>query len=380
MRRDRLTTGLLPLVLNLGALALAIAISMTVIAISGSDPVEAMRALWDGAFGGRAQIAGTLSKMIPLMLVALGWIVAYRARRVSIGFEGQILVGGIFATLVGLNFDSLPLLLHLPLAVVAGIVGGAAWAGIAAFLWARRGVNEIISTLLLNLIAVQIVNWLVRGPIQEATGTFPRSAPIDTSARWPTMLDRTSLSFDFLLALATVFAVWFVIGRTTHGFRLTFTGANEVAARHGGIHTKTVTVMALVASGALAGLAGSSLILGGESSSMSDNFAAGYGFQGIVVALLARNNPIACIPAALLFAVLRQGGGLMEARVGVPSSVVMITQGLVILLVAGSGFLLERRRAVRVDADTSDDAGDASTKEPVPASGPAPAALATKGT
>lgn len=377
MRRDRLTASLLPAVINLGALALTVAISMAVIEVSGSDPVEAMRALWDGAFGGRAQLGGTLSKMIPLMLVALGWIVAYRARRVSIGFEGQILVGGILATLVGLNFEALPMLVHLPFAVVAGIVGGAAWAGVAAYLWARRGVNEIISTLLLNLIAVQIVNWLVRGPIQEVTGTFPRSRPLYPSAQWPTMLDRTSLSWDLALALVTVVAVWFVIGRTTFGFRLTFTGANEEAARHGGIDTKAVTVMALLASGGLAGLAGSSLILGGESSSMSDNFSANYGFQGIVVALLARNNPLACIPAALLFAVLRQGGGLMEARVGVPSSVVMITQGLVILLVAGSGFLLERRRSVRVDAEPP--AAVAPPAGPVPSGGPGTgAALASE--
>ncbi|MCC6338693.1 MAG: ABC transporter permease [Acidimicrobiia bacterium] len=353
MRRDQVTAALSPVLVNLGALLLTVAISMGVIAVSGNDPVAAMRALWDGAFGGRTQIAGTLSKMIPLMLVALGWIVAYRARRVSIGFEGQILAGGILATWVGLSFSSLPMVIHLPLAVLAGVVGGALWAGIAAVLWARRSVNEIISTLLLNLIAIQIVNWLVRGPFQESTGTFPRSGPIAPSARWPELIEHTPLSWDFPLALATVFGIWFVLKRTTFGFRLQFTGANEEAARYGGIDTRSVTVIALVVSGALAGLAGSSLLLGGESRSMSDNFSANYGFEGIVVALLARNHPIACIPAALLFALLRQGGGLMEARVGVPSSVVMITQGLVILLVAGSGFLLDQRGRVRVDAEES---------------------------
>lgn len=342
---------LLPVAVNLGALAITIAISMAVIAVSGSDPVEAMRALWDGAFGGRAQVAGTLSKMIPLMLVALGWIVAFRARRVSIGFEGQILVGGILATWVGLHLGHLPAGIHLPLAVLAGVVGGAAWAGIAAFLWARYSVHEILSTLLLNLIAVQVVSWLVRGPLQEPTGTFPRSGAILPGARWPKILEHTPLSWDFLLALASVFAIWFLLARTTFGFRLKFTGANDEAARYGGINTRSVTVTALVVSGALAGLAGSSLILAGEATSMSDNFSANYGFEGIVVALLARNEPVACIPAALLFALLRQGGGLMEAQVGVPSSVVLITQGLVVLLVAGSAFLLERRRSVRVDVD-----------------------------
>lgn len=346
--RRRVTRAGLGIGVNLAALALAAVLSMGVIAFAGSDPIEALRAVWDGAFGGRPQVAGTLSKMIPLLLVALGWIVAYRARRVSIGFEGQILIGGACATAVGLEVD-LPVALHLAVAVIAGVAGGLVWAGIAAALWATRGVNEIISTLLLNLIAIEIISWLVRGPLQEPTGTFPRSGAIAPDARWPKLLERTGLTWDLVLALAMVGVVWFLLRRTTFGYRLTFTGANEPAARQGGVDTKRVTVFALCGSGALAGLAGASLILGGESTSMSDNFSANFGFEGIVVALLARNNPVACIPAALLFAVLRQGGGLMEARVGVPSSVTLVTQGLVILLVAGAGFLLDRRAPVRVD-------------------------------
>jgi simple sugar transport system permease protein len=338
------------IVINVGALVAALAVSMLIITVSGADATEAIRALWDGAFAGRAQLAGTLFKMIPLLLVALGWIVAYSARRVSIGFEGQILVGGVFATWVGISI-SLPDGIHLGAAVIAGVLGGAVWAGIAAWLWARRNVNEIISTLLLNLIAIEIVSWLVRGPFQEVTGTFPRSEPIAASARWPLLLERSALTTDFLLALAMVVAVGFVMRRTTFGYQLRFTGANEEAARHGGIRTIRVNVLALIASGALAGLAGASLILGGESRSMSDNFSAGYGFEGIVVALLARNNPYATVPAALLFAALRQGRGLMETRVGVPSSIVLVTQGLVIILIAGVSFLLDRRQTRRVDTD-----------------------------
>ena len=153
-----------------------------------------------------------------------------------------------------------------------------------------------------------------------------------------------------MLALAVVALVWFMLDRTSFGFSLRLTGANAEAARHAGVATTRVTVMALLISGGLAGLAGTSLILGGESTSMTDNFSAGFGFTGIVVALLARNGPWGTIPAALLFAVLRQGGGLMEARVGISSALVLITQGLVILFVAGSQFLFERRRAVRVDS------------------------------
>lgn len=347
--KQRLLNSTIALGISVGAAVIAVLVSMLVIALSGADAARALQALFDGAFGSRAQVAGTLSKMIPLILVGLGWIVAFSARRINIGFEGQILAGGIVATTLAILVSGLPAPFHLGLAVVGGALAGGVWAGLAAWLWARRGVNEIISTLMLNFVAIQIVTWLVRGPLQEPTGTFPRSARIVETARWPRLLENTPLAWDLLLAFALVFGISFLLARTTFGFRVRLTGTNEDAARHAGISTVRVTVAALLLSGALAGLAGSSLILGGESASMSDNFSSGFGFEGIVVALLARNAPVGVLPAALLFASLREGGGLMEARVGVSSALVLITQGVVILLVAGASFLLERRKAVRVD-------------------------------
>jgi simple sugar transport system permease protein len=348
----RLQSFAFGLCVSVGAAALALLVSFAIIAATGGDPADAARALWDGAFGSRAQVAGTLSEAIPLVLVALGWIVAFSARRINIGFEGQILIGGVCATWVALEL-SLPTALHLTLAVAAGVLGGALYIGIAAWLWARRSVNEIISTLMLNFVAVQVVSWLVRGPFQEETRTFPRSAPIPDSARWPKLMSNTPLAWDLLLVVAVVALTWFVLQRTPFGFAVRLTGANAEAARHAGVATKRITVVALLLSGAFAGLAGTSLILGGESTSMTDNFSAGFGFTGIVVALLARNNPWGTIPAALLFAVLRQGGGLMEARVGISSALVLITQALVILFVAGSQILFERQRSARIDTRES---------------------------
>jgi general nucleoside transport system permease protein len=349
--RGQLTHTAAALGVSIGAAVVALAISFAIIGLTGGPPGEAARALYDGAFGRRSQIAGTLAKMIPLTLVALGWIVAFSVRRINIGFEGQILVGGVLATVVGLKIGTPPAPIHLALAVIAGIAAGAAYAGISAWLWARRSVNEIISTLLLNLVAIQLVSWLVRGPLQEPSRTFPRSGSIAAGARWPRLLSNTSLSWDLLVAAAMVFVIWFVMKRTSFGLELRLTGANEEAARHAGISTVRVTVIAFLVSGAFAGLAGSSLILAGESGSMADNFSAGFGFAGIVVALLARNSPVGVVPAALLFAALRQGGGLMEARVGISSALVLITQGLVILLVAGAGYVFERLASVRVDAE-----------------------------
>lgn len=325
---------------SVGAVVLALALSMGLIAVTGRSPADAGAALYEGAFGGGRQVAGTLTKMIPLTLAALGWIVAFSCLRINVGLEGQILVGGVVAAAIGLQLDGLPG--SLAIAVLGGVIGGATYAGIAALLWAIRGVNEIISTLMLNLVAVQLVSWLVRGPLQEPGQPLPHTSQISDISRWPKLLSATPLHWDILLVPASILFMALLLSRTSFGFRLRLTGASEDAARYAGVSTVRAGAHALLLSGALAGLAGSSLILAGESARMTDNFSAGYGFQGIVVALLAQNSPFASLPAALLFAFLRQGGGLMEARVGVPSSLVLITQAIVIIAVAGTSFLYSR--------------------------------------
>jgi len=325
-----------------------LAISMAIVAASGDDPAEALQALWDGAFGSSDQLASTLNAMVPLILVGLGWIVAFRSRRVNVGLEGQMLIGGAASAAVALQVGGLPLALHLPLAVLAGFLGGAAYAWIAAWMWSRRGVNEIISTLMLNLIAVQVISWLIRHPLQVPGADLAQTDVFPDSSRWPDLISGTALNWDVILPLGGILVVAFMLTNTTFGYRLRLTGANEEAARHAGVNVNRVGVSALVISGALAGLAGSSVLIGSQTGTMTDGFAAGIGFEGIAVALLARNSPIGLIPAALLFAFLQQGGGLMEVRLGIPSNLILITQGVVIVLVAGGAFLLRQRRVARV--------------------------------
>lgn len=329
-------------VLASAAVGVALALSMVVIALVGHDPLAALSALYEGSFGGSTQIANTVATAVPLTLVALGWILAFSTGRISIGFPGQIVMGGIAATAVGVSLGGLARGLHLPLALLAGAVAGAAWAAIAAWLWARRGVNEIISTLLLNLIALQILSWMVQGPLQEPTGSLPTSEVIPVTAQWPSLGGSASVSWDIALAVFAVVAVT-LLARTTFGTQLRLTGLNATTAAYAGIKTTKVSVVALIASGALGGLAGTSLLLGGRLTSLSEGFAANYGFEGIVVALLARNNPWGSIVAALLFSAFIQGGGYMEATVGVSADVVLITQGLVVMLVTAPEFLRGRR-------------------------------------
>lgn len=328
--------------------ASAIAVAMILIVAAGGDAAQAGSTFLEGAFGNRAAITGTLSKMVPLVLVALAWIVIYRAGRFHVGFPGQILIGGMAATIVGLELEGLPGLIHLPLAVAAAAIAGGAFAWIVAWLWTHRNVNELLSTLLLNLIAIQIVSLLVRGPFQEDGGDLPQTDELPESALWPQLLDRTVLHWDVLLIPAMVIAIAFLLAKTVFGSQVRLVGTNEEAARFSGTSVARIGSRAIILSGVLAGLAGSSLVLAGEAPGTTTDFGSDYGFQGIAVALLAYNSPLGVIPAALMFAALRQGGGVMEANVGVSSSVIGLTQGVVIVfvLVAISVLVTRRRRSV----------------------------------
>jgi simple sugar transport system permease protein len=337
--------------LSVLAAVLAFLASLLIVAVSGNSAADALQTFWDGAFGTKQAFAGTLTKMIPLSLVALGWIVAFSAGRINVGFEGQILIGGAAACVVGLKVGGLPTIVHLPLAVLAGALGGAAFGGIAAWLWAKRGVNEVISTLILSFVAIQFVSWLIRHPLSRSDFSF-LTDPVAETARWPNLLPQTPLSWDFVLVPILLVAVAFAMRRTVFGYHLRLTGANADAARHAGVPPVRVGAVALMLSAGFAGIAGSSLILASETYTMSDGFSGGYGFDGIVVALLARNAVVGVLPAALLFAAFRQSAGLLEARLDIASELVLLMQGLVVLAVAGSAFLVERRRAARVDAPT----------------------------
>lgn len=323
---------------------LAIVTALLLIALAGGNPSDAATAFIKGAFGSRTAVAGTLSKMVPLVMVALGWIVVYRAGRFHVGFPGQLLIGGMAATIVGLEADFLPTGIHLLVSFCAGALAGGAFAGIVAWLWARRNVNELLATLLLNLVAIQIVSYLVRGPFQEPRGDMPQTAPIPDSSLWPTLLSNTVLKWDLILVPIAVALIAFLLSRTTFGTRIRFVGTNEHAARFAGISTLRVGVNAIVLSGMLAGVAGVSLVLAGEARGTAADFGGSYGFQGIAVALLAYNRPMGVIPAALLFAALRQGGGVMEASVGVSSSLISVTEGIIIVFVLVAIALLARSR------------------------------------
>ncbi len=344
--RQRLAAGGIDLTLSVLVAAVGLLLAMAFLVASGVSPVRGASAFVDGAFGTDLNLAGTLSKMVPLTLVALGWIVVYRAGRFHVGFPGQILFGGMCVSVVALKL-SLPTAIHLPLTVLAGALGGAAFAGIAAWLWARRGVNEILSTLLLNLVAVELLAWWVRGPFHDPATPLALTRPLPESARWPELLVGTTLHWDIVLVPLAVIAVAFLLSRTGWGFAVRLVGANDRLARHAGLSPQRVGAQAILVSGGLAGLAGASLVVAGNTPAMGEDFGATYGFTGIAVALLARNSPAGVVPAALLFAALQQGGGVMEGTVGVSSSLVGVIQGAMIMLVLAATTTLHVTRRTR---------------------------------
>jgi simple sugar transport system permease protein len=332
----------------LGALVLALVVSGLLVAFSGHSPVDAFRELAKGAVGTNLAFNSTLNSAVPIIFVGLGWILCFSGGRISLGFEGQLAVGGTVAAAIALKGPDVGRPLLLPLVLLGAAVGGALWAGIAAYLLARRGASEVITTLMLNFVALSLLSWVVRGPLQEHTGFFPYSDPIPDAARYPALGSAYPLSWDIVLVVVLAVGLLLLLRRTHFGLRLRLTGSNELAAQAAGIRTMRVALVGFLGSGAVAGLGGASIVLSATAYNLTESFTAGLGFTGIVAALLARNNPIGLLPAAVLLAGLTRGGNSMETQAGVPGSVVLVTQGLVILFVAssaafGSARLFRRR-------------------------------------
>ena len=293
---------------------------------------DALRALLAGAFGSwYAFGSGTLVRATPLILTGLAVAIAFRAGVFNIGAEGQFIVGAAAATAAALAMHSLPAFILVPSMLVLGFGAGALWAWIAAVLRARFHVLEVISTIMLNFVALHLVSYLVRGPLQEPTHIYPQTVTFVDAARLPRFGSSTRLHLGFLVAVVACVAAWFVVRYTAAGFRLRAVGANPDAARSAGmIDAARTTMRAFLISGALAGLAGA-IEVSGVTYALYENISPGYGFTAIAVALLAQLNPLAVVGTGILFGALEAGATAMQRDAGVPSVVVSIVEALIIL-------------------------------------------------
>jgi len=317
----------------------------------GANPITAYGALIEGAFGSQYSFMQTLVKATPLLLVGLGVCIAFRGGVINIGGEGQIIVGGLGATAIALAMPNLPGVLLLPLALIAGIISGAIWGGIPGVLKARLGVNEILTTIMMNAIAQQLSNFLLRGPMIDpkevlAKTYLPQSAQVPEQAWLMRLLPPTLLHLGTILAVLLAIGVYIFLWRTIIGYRIRAVGLNPSAAKYAGINVPTYQALALILGGAFAGLAGAVEVLG-VSHRMLDGVSGGYGFSGIVTALFGKLHPLGSIPASVLFGSLLVGADKMQRAVQVPASLIQVLLGLVVIFVVSSDIWVRRRASKR---------------------------------
>jgi len=316
----------------IGLLVVVILGTGAVLAATGFDVARALTALVTGAFGSwYAFGSGTLVRATPLILTGLAVAIAFRAGVFNIGAEGQFLLGAAAGTAVALALSAAAGYVVIPVTMIAGALAGASWAWIAAVLRSRFQVLEVISTILLNFVAANLLSYLVRGPMQEPTHIYPQTVTIATAAQLPHLAPGTRLHLGFVIAVLACMASWWAIRYTAGGFRLRVVGANPHAARSAGqIQVERVTMRAFLVSGAFAGLAGAIEVCG-VTYALYENISPGYGYTAIAVALLARLNAAAVIVSGIAFGALEAGGTAMQRDAGVPAVVVSIVEAGVIL-------------------------------------------------
>ena len=395
VRRRRILAYSVPILAVLGALVIG---AIMLIAL-GADVGKGFSKLFTGAFGSVDALIKTAIKATPLLFVGVGITIAFRANVINIGGEGQMVAGGLLSTIVALNAPDMGPFVMIPLVILAGLVGGAIWGAIPGVLKAYYGVNEILSTIMLNVVAVQLMNYLLRGPLidplEVERGTrIPQTQRLVESADLPRLSDLENfggrilgpitdflagipgadrLTIGPLVAVMAAVVAYILLWRTPIGYRIRAVGQNADAARYAGIPVKRTTVLALTMSGALCGLAGAVLVFGSEGHRMvTDGSTAGFtgsaGFNGIVAALFGGLHPLWTIPASYLFGGLLVGGLALQRAVQVPAALILALNGLVVIFVVSSERfrkrLLERPPVVIED-------GEGNNTEPaVTATGP----------
>lgn len=322
--------------LTLGCLAVAVALSALLVALSGGSPVAVVQALYAGSLSGPAAWSQTLVNATPLLLVALGSCVANRAGVFNIGQEGQLIVGAMAGCYVALHLAG-PGWVVVPVALAVAALGGGAWAGISGVMHYTRGTNIIVSTLLLTFVGVQLVQFAVNSPavLQQSVRTggtvsaqsdlLPEYLRLGSFGEYPGL----AVGYGLLVAIATTAVLAVLLGRSRWGFRIRMLGFNPLAARHAGIRASRLGGGALALSGAFAGLAGG-IILMGTVFRLQPAMANNFGWDGMLVALVARGNPVLAVPVALVFGALRSGASYL-ATTGVPDYLVDIVQALLVL-------------------------------------------------
>jgi simple sugar transport system permease protein len=332
-----------------------------VMLITGDNPITAYGALFGGSFGTPEQFiigfqsffaSGDTKELLqaiypfteslvtatPYIFAALSVALGFRCGLFNIGAEGQVLIGALCSAYVGYSITGLPAFIHLPLAVLAGAAGGAVWGMIPGYLKARFGAHEVVNTIMMNWIAFKLSDWLLNGPM-KSSGFRPVTPNIEPTAELPRFFpDPLRFNWGFVLALLAAWFVYWFLFKTTLGFEIRSVGANPDAAKYSGMNVTRNFVLVMALAGALAGLAGTSQVLGVDHW-VGQGFSAGYGFDSIALALLGKSHPFGVVLSALLFGFLRSGATRMQSLAGIPIDIISIIQGLVVIFVAAPAII-----------------------------------------
>lgn len=335
------------------AMLAALLIGAVVLLFLKVNPLTAYASIFTGVFGSMSGFTQSLVKATPLLLVGLGICIAFRASMINIGAEGQIILGALGATAWSLAFRTWPSWILLPTTLLASFVCGALWGFVPGVLKARFRVNEILSTVMMNAIALQLMNLLIRGPLIDQAGVtagtyLAQSERLPESVWLTRLIPQTLLHTGTFLAIALAVVVYIFLWRTTIGFRIRAVGLNPDASRYAGVNVPAYQALSLTLAGGFAGLAGAVEVMGVHHR-LLEGITSGYGFSGIVAALFGGLHPLGLIPAAWLFGSLLVGADKMQRAVQVPSALIDTLLGLVVLFVVGSAYISQRwaaRRAI----------------------------------
>ena len=318
---------------------IAILITSILILAIGCHPLEAYHYMLLGAFGSFGALINTISKMVPIAFAGLAVAISSRAGIFNIGLEGQLLFGGLGAALAGLYITGLPALIHIPVCLAAGMIAGMLYALLPTILYVKKGVGLLVVHIMMNSIAKLWITYLVSVPFAGDNKMIAATNPVQDSARLPYLLTSPNkLTIGILIVITTACIMWFYLNKTTSGYELRACGDNMEAARFAGIKTKWYQAGVLLASGALAGLAGSVEVLG-TYDRFYDGFSPGFGFDGIPIAMLANGNPFGVLVGAFLFGALRIGSLNMQIKAGVSTEIVSVIQGILITLISAQYIL-----------------------------------------
>ena len=341
-RAKRAIGPLAGLVVPIGAVVAALAVGAVMLLALGANPLRGYAALVDGAFGGWDALADTSLKAMPLLLVGVGICIAFRTGVINIGGEGQIIAGAILSTVLALAAPGVPRIVLVPLVLLAGAVGGAAWGAIPGALKAYAGVSEILSTIMMNIVAAQLLSFLLQDLLIEPGAIkIQQTRRLDPNAHLPLLPGGTRLHLGVVIAVVVAVAGYLLLFRSALGMRLRSVGHNPHASRYAGMPVPRSIVQAMACSGACAGLAGAILVAGSESHRLigeggAASFTQSAGFNGIVAALFGALHPLATIPASFLFGGMLTGGVQLQQELQVPSALIVALNGVVVVFVVAS--------------------------------------------